>query len=292
MIYIYLDGRLGNLLFEIAVAASLAKKMGVPFKGITCHSLSFSGTVEEHIKPYRQSVLRNIDFQNYLPEKVPVYSQPSLGYTPLPLQKEILLKGGFQSEKYFDKELVQDLFKIDPETELYIWSKYEQILTRHPVCINVRRGDYLLYEYKHPVCRMAYFKKAISFFDPDTVFLVISDDIGWCRKHFKGKNFYFIDDEPPVVDLYLQTMCSHNIISNSTFSWWGAWLNLNPGKKVIYPSPWFGPYYQKKLNTKDLCPEEWIAVPISGVVPLYYHAGYAYLKKIIRRIRKMCLLRK
>lgn len=289
MIYSYLDGRLGNILFEIAAGASLAKQQGQTFKAITCHPLSFTGTVAEYVKPFQQSILRKVYFQNYMPDKVEVYDESCYEYKPLPAKSNLILKGGYQSDKYFDKDLVRTLFEIDPKTESYIRNKYNDILAKKPVCINVRRGDYLLYEYKHPVCRMAFFKKAMSLFPPDTTFMIISDGIEWCKKHFKGKQFYFVDDEPPLVDLYLQSMCSHNIISNSTFSWWGAWLNPNPEKEVVYPSPWFMPYY-KDLNTKDLCPEDWIAVPISGKLPLYCHAGYAYLKRILRRIGRICRL--
>lgn len=289
MIYSYLDGQLGNIMFEIAAGASLAKQHGFTFKAITCHQISYSVTATEYVKPYQKSILRKIDFQDYIPENVEVYNESHFEYDPLPIKPNLILKGGFQSNKYFDKDLVRTLFEIDSETELYIRNRYNDILAKKPVSIHVRRGDYLLLEFKHPVCRKAFFKKAMSLFPQDTTFMVFSNGIEWCKKHFVGKQFYFVENEPPLVDLYLQSMCSHNIISNSTFSWWGAWLNTNPEKKVVYPSPWFMPYY-KDLNTKDLCPEDWIAVPISGKLPLYCHAGYAYLKRILRRIGRICRL--
>lgn len=290
MIYSYLDGQLGNILFEIAAGASLAKRAGVPFKAISCHPFFINESIDEYVKPFRQSILRKIDFQIELPEGTEIYEQPYFTYSILPLKKDLLLKGGFQSEKYFDKETVRSLFEIDPETEFYIREKYHDVLAKNPVCIHVRRGDYLLLEYKHPVCRMNYFKKAISCFAPDSSFLVISNDIKWCKKHFKGDRFYFSENESPVVDLYLQTMCSHHIISNSSYSWWGAWLNPNPEKKVIYPAPWFGLSYAESLDTKDLCPEDWVAIPISGKMALHYHAGGAHIKKVIRRILRILMV--
>ena len=287
MIYSYLDGQLGNILFEIAAGASLAKRVGVPFKAISCHPFFINESIDEYVKPFRQSILRKVDFQIELPEGTEVYDQPDFTYSALPLKKDLLLKGNFQSEKFFDKETVRSLFEIDPETESYIRKKYHDILAKSPVCIHVRRGDYLLLEYKFPVCRMNYFKKAISCFDPASTFLVFSNDMEWCKKHFKGERFYFSENESPVVDLYLQTMCSHHIISNSSYSWWGAWLNPNPEKKVIFPAPWFCPYYRKLLNTKDLCPEDWKAIPVSGTIALYFHAGGAFIKKMIWKIRRI-----
>lgn len=283
MIYAYLDGRLGNILFIIAAGASLAKWENVPFRAIADQTW---GT-DKYVKSLDKTILRKFDMQEQFPENVIVYNQPDFRYAPLPAEKEIVLKGGFQSEKYFDKDLVRSLFEIDQETNSYINDKFGHILSKNPVGIHVRHGDYYLYEYKHTVCRMGYFKRAMSYFDKDRFYLVMSDDIAWCKKHFKGDNFYFSENEPQIVDFYLQSKCSHHIISNSSYSWWGAWLNPDPDKKVIYPSPWFGPFYKKRLNTTDLCPDEWIAVPISGIIPLYYHAGYAYLKKIIRKIRRI-----
>lgn len=274
MIYTYLNGRLGNCLFEIAAGISLAKKLRVSHKALICDN-SFSS----ELKSYQKSILYQIDFQDVYPENVMVYNETGFLYEKLPLQDNLILKGYFQSEKYFDKKLVYDLFKIDSNTEKYIRDNYGFIFQRKTVAINVRRGDYLKLEYKHPVCRMSYFNKAISCFDKTIFFLIISDDIEWCKRHFKGDNFYFVENEPPLVDLYLQSMCTHNIISNSTFSWWGAWLNPNPDKKVIYPDPWFGFWVKNKkdFDTSDLCPKNWVPVPL-GKLDYYFYGGYCYIK--------------
>lgn len=281
MIYSYLDSRLGNLMFEIAAGASLAKCVGTPFKAVADNKW---GTLD-YIKPFRKTIFRKVDFQENFPENVETYSQPTFTYSPLPLQNNLILNGGFQSEKYFDRDLARSLFEIDEETEAYIKNKYSSILFRKPVGIHVRRGDYLFYEHKHPVYRMSYFNKAISRFAPGTSFLVIGDDIGWCKKHFKGEQFSFSENESPLVDLYLLTMCSHNIISNSTFAWWGAWLNPNPEKKVVYPLPWFGPSF--RVSTDDLCPEDWIAISVSEKATWYY-IRYSHVRRAIRKIRRIC----
>lgn len=280
MIYTYLQGRLGNCLFEIAAGASLAKRMNVPFKALTCSSIGML----EYVKPFRQSILRNIDFSDIYPKNQKIYQEPDFAYKPLPEEKDLLLKGCFQSEKYFDEELVRELFCIDIETASYLHNKYSHVLVRNPVSIQVRRGDYLNIQFKHPICQMSYYKKAMSNFPPDTVFLVMSDDIDWCRKHFRGTNFFFSDAESPVIDLYLQSFCKHNIISNSTFGWWGAWLNSDREKKVIYPTPWFVGPEGSKMNINDLCPVAWIKEPVAGTISLFLRTYFYWIVNKIRGI--------
>jgi hypothetical protein len=89
----------------------------------------------------------------------------------------------------------------------------------------------------------------------DKEYLVFSDDMEWCKSFFKGK-FDFINDED-YNELYLMSLCRDNIIGNSTFSWWGAYLNENLFKTVIAPKTWFGPGYSH-WDTSDLIPENWI----------------------------------
>lgn len=286
MIYSSLAGRIGNCLFEIAAGASLAKKMDVPYKALTCNYLEGDGggcSLSDYLKSFQNSILRKINLSDNYPLNVPEYNEPDFLYNPLPLQEHLILKGHFQSEKYFDKELVRYLFEIDKETEAYIHTKYGHILRLNPVAIHVRRGDYLKFEYMHPVCRMSYFRKAIACFEPGTTFLVISNDIPWCKKNFQGDSFYFAEGESAIVDLYLQSKCAHNIISNSSFSWWGAWLNPNPEKKVIYPDPWFGfvVKIKKVFDTSDLCPDDWIPIPLPKM-PYYFYGVLSFLRMKIR----------
>lgn len=198
MIYSYLDGRLGNILFLVAAGASHAQKMGVPFKALTTMPYLTDGvSMTEYVKLFQDTILRKVDFIDKSPENTEIYKDSEYYYSSLPQQTNLILRGGFQSEKYFNRELVLSLFEIDPGTKAYIQNKYKDILAKNPVCINVRRGDYLELEYKHPVCRMSFFNRAMSFYPSNSLFLVISDDIEWCKKHFKGGHFFFIDDEPP-----------------------------------------------------------------------------------------------
>ena len=103
-----------------------------------------------------------------------------------------------------------------------------------------------------------YFQKAISLFSQDALFVVFSNDINWCKTNLQGlaKNLIFIENEPYYHDFYLMSLCKHQIISNSSFSWWAAYLNRNPDKIVIAPINWFTK--ASGFHSKDLFPDEWI----------------------------------
>jgi hypothetical protein len=87
-------------------------------------------------------------------------------------------------------------------------------------------------------------------------FIFISDDMGWVMSNFRGDNIFYSNLNSEVGDMILQTMCDNNIIANSSFSWWGAYLNKTPNKVVIAPSQWFGPSGHKDIQ--DVIPENWI----------------------------------
>jgi hypothetical protein len=108
------------------------------------------------------------------------------------------------------------------------------------VSIHVRRSDYL----QHPNlinCSLQYYFSAIEHIrqlQSNVHFFVFSDDMDWCRKHFTGTDFTFVEGNSNYVDLVLMSTCAHQIIANSTFSWWAAWLNTNPGKEIVAPGRW------------------------------------------------------
>jgi hypothetical protein len=136
--------------------------------------------------------------------------------------------------------------------------KYGDVLSLNTCSIHVRRGDYIGLQNFHPVQPVSYYEEAVKIVGDDKHFLIFSDDINWCKENFTFlKNKTFVLNNLDYEDLYLMSMCKNNIISNSTFSWWGAWLNRNENKQVIIPSKWFGISYSH-LNTNDLYCEGWI----------------------------------
>lgn len=132
------------------------------------------------------------------------------------------------------------------------------------VSIHVRRGNYLFLDAYIGICELDYYKSAINYIrskKKDVVFYVFSNDINWCKENlitsFKSSNFRLIDwnmGNDNYVDMQLMSMCKHNIIAHSTFSWWSAWLNNNPYKIVIAPKKW--------VNNSILTPNlsDWVAI--------------------------------
>ena len=118
---------------------------------------------------------------------------------------------------------------------------------------------------------------------------LFSNDVEWCLNNLNLKNCTVVSHNTGTNsfwDMYLMSSCKHNIIANSSFSWWGAWLNMNPDKKVFYPSPWFGPHYSH-YDTSDLCPNSWI--PLPNRTPLRYQLKSIWIRlamKVRHRLEK------
>lgn len=153
--------------------------------------------------------------------------------------------GYWQTEKYFlnIRNRILDCFHFDI-CEQKLEKLGRQIKDKY-VSVHIRRGDFLSVDI-HNVCSLEYYQKAIEHMSklfPESKFIFFSDDIDWVEKNFKGENMVickkdFFDSYQDWYDMYLMTLCKGNIISNSTFSWWGAWLNKNPEKVVIAPRVW------------------------------------------------------
>lgn len=263
MIYVELNGRIGNHLFLIATAATLAKNNNSEF-AVVCHERYLLAepdncTIYEYIQQFKNNIFKNIEVLNKSPEECVFFVQESAQFKPIPYKNNIYLRGTFQSEKYFDKELTKNIFMIPSDLKITLQQRYGHVISMGVTSINVRRGDYLKLPHEYNITSMRFFKKAITHIGKDTCFLIISDDIMWCKKHFKGPNIFFANNNSPLEDLYLQSLCKNNIISNSSFSWWGAWLNENPNKIVIAPKPWYS-YTLSHIHTDDLIPQEWVQI--------------------------------
>jgi hypothetical protein len=251
-----LMGGLGNYLFQIASVYSLA----LDNNDEAVFNINDSVTGHQPIKNYTNNILSKINFVDYsLSLKNDCY-EPFFHYQKIPYKANQKLHGYFQSEKYFihNRQQILDLYDIDEESKKEIDKKYGEILVGNTCSLHVRRGDYLKYPNHHPTCTLEYYSNSIKEFSKDTKFLIFSDDINWCKKVFTSENFIFIEGNKDYIDLWLMSLCKNNIIANSSFSWWGAWLNQNPNKKVITPTNWFGSSIPH--NTKDLIPISWIKI--------------------------------
>lgn len=168
------------------------------------------------------------------------------------------LDGYWQSEKYFSN--ISDLIKRELRPSDDIISKIKSIknLDSKSISLHIRRTDYVTSNGYHPLQSIDYYQNAIDIIGEYDYIFIFSDDIKWCKENFSFKNMIFIEGFDDVEDLWIMSMCKNNIIANSSFSWWGAWLNDNKNKKVIAPKKWFGD--NVNLNTSDIIPETWITI--------------------------------
>lgn len=184
----------------------------------------------------------------------------SLAYKPEVFDfKRGLIDGYWQSEKYFlpVADVIRKEFTF-PEASDRNKALAQELSETLSVSIHVRRGDYLG---GFPVMDETYYNPAMAYFTEkygEVRFYVFSNDIPWCRDHLKAERITFVDwntgkDSP--FDMWLMTQCKHNIVANSSFSWWGAWLNQNEGKEVIAPRIWF---YDEE--TPDVYCKNWIVI--------------------------------
>jgi hypothetical protein len=189
-------------------------------------------------------------------------------------RKNIYLDGYWQSEKYFYQinEKIRDEITLKEDLLAEINNSpglrdvLIQIARTNSVAVHFRRGDYIrdpLLKKHYAECLPEYYNQAITLINTRTSlprYFLFSDEPDWLKTtvYFREQGT-IIENNPAFIDLYLMSICKHNIIANSSFSWWGAWLNNNPQKIVIAPQKWFADEEVNK-QTKDLIPDKWIRI--------------------------------
>lgn len=178
---------------------------------------------------------------------------------------DFYIEGYFQTDKYIreSESDIRDLFRFKTE----LTDEEEALLENNCVSIHIRGGDYLTNEKDRNlfgnICTSNYYKKAIEYMKEnvkDPNFLIFTNDIDYSKKILDSEQFTIIDwnkGENSFRDMYLMSLCKHNIIANSSFSWWGAWLNTSNLKIVISPNKWFN---NTGINQQDIIPDNWIKV--------------------------------
>ena len=285
MIIVKIIGGLGNQMFQYAYAKALENKgLEVKIDISAFETYKLHGgyqldkytidldvtTKDENDKFYSNSnVLKilkkfGIDFSKKIIEKNLLFDNDLLS-----VKYDSYIEGYFQCEDYFSSmrdELIKD-FTIKNELSQYSKKIENQILNKDvSASLHIRRGDYISDEKSnniHGACSLDYYNKAIELMNSKFAsisFYIFSDDINWAKKNLDINNAIYIDSEEkriPHEDIYLMSLCSHNIIANSSFSWWGAWLNQNDNKFVIAPVRWFADNKLEKQSKNIVC-RSWV----------------------------------
>lgn len=264
-------GRLGNQLFIVAATTSLAldNDATAVFPDFV---KDFDPELEENknyavgnLKSNYMHILSKLDTSNYDNKIEYIYHALSFSYSPIPYHPNMLLEGWFQSEKYFahHKNEILKLFAPSDEIMKYLGERYQDII-ESPKTVSIHLRCYTKedpnLDILFPTYGGGYVKKAVQYFEPDCRFIVFSDQIEWAKGELAGipGNFQFVENEEYYHDFYLMSLCKHNIICNSTFSWWAAYMNQSPEKIVVAPRKWFKAEYN--FYAIDLIPNEWITI--------------------------------
>ncbi|OGY39762.1 MAG: hypothetical protein A2391_03490 [Candidatus Brennerbacteria bacterium RIFOXYB1_FULL_41_13] len=189
------------------------------------------------------------------------------------LSDDVYLDGYWQSEKYFSdfEETIKNDFNLRYPLSREAAGVHEIIIHAPVSCaIHIRRGDYVVnpgINFYHGACSLRYYRDAVDYIkkyslSTEVSFFVFSDDINWVKKNFIIEKGIFIEFEnrdgfKDQEEMILMSRCQHQIIANSTFSWWGAWLNKNKQKIILAPDKWFN---NVLIDTKDLLPDSWIKI--------------------------------
>ncbi len=181
---------------------------------------------------------------------------------------DVYLHGYWQSEKYFNKysDVIRKDFVFKETLSTANQSFSNQIIQTNAISLHVRRGDYVTSSSAnkmHGVCSLEYYQQAVNEIlnrVTDPFFYIFSDDPTWVKQNLRLRAEHtYIDhnrDDESYNDMRLMSICKHHIIANSSFSWWGAWLNSRKDKIVIAPKRWFN----KPIDTQDLIPADWMLI--------------------------------
>lgn len=239
-------GRLGNQMFQYAALKGIARNRNFNF------SIPYSLNLNEW---YDHQLL---DFFNLDKDLTILYepiNQNNVFYEKrYEFDNELFetvsddtdLFGYFQSYKYFNhiKDEIYEDFKIKKEVF--------DIKIKNYTCLHIRRGDYVHQPESHPLCSLEYYKNAMEV--TGGPFVIVSDDIEWCKQNIVAEEYFSFSN---IQDLNIMINAKNNVIANSSFSWWGAWLNQNTEKVVVAPRQWFGSSLSHQ-SIEDLIPDEWI----------------------------------
>ena len=289
MIVMRLKGGLGNQMFQYALGRRLSLEHHTEL------ALETSSFKTDHLRVYRLDSLqikgsasdklpffpttgpkRRLNsllqfFRGLVGRPFEIFKEKSFSFDPSVLQcsDNAFFDGFWQSEKYFATIRENLLAELVPVTPLSgeLTHIAHNIQSCAAVSIHVRRGDYVsdpTTTAYHGVCSKEWYEKAAEYMKahvPNLQFFVFSDDFEWAKDNLSfNAPTTFVKPSPDGMechDLYVMSLCKHNVIANSSFSWWGAWLNQNPNKIVVAPRKWFvaGPQ-----TTNDLIPESWIRI--------------------------------
>lgn len=275
------NGGLGNQMFQYAFARGIENKTGLKaFFDMSFFKKRYSrpfelgvfGISQNEISSFADKLKISIiwKFRRKLEGKkflgMTLISEDDFGYVDYKIESETYIEGFFQSEKFFSEGIQKEFTFKNPLTGKNKETA-DLIQNSNSISLHVRRGDYVnkkRYQNMFATCSLDYYKRAVEIItkgQTDFKLFIFSDDKEWVKENLKlpFETVYvdFNSGKDSYKDMQLMSLCKHNVIANSSFSWWGAYLNANPEKIVIAPQKWFN---DENINQKDIIPEKWIRI--------------------------------
>lgn len=291
MVTVLLSGGLGNQMFQYAAAKALATRLDTPlvFDLYTLEKKTLAtkrhfelgifdikaekrntirGKILNKIFPFAQRHRKFFSLFGFFTDTAAILYQPSFES----LKGNITMLGNFQNEQYFRyiKDIIRKDFSLKEPLTGRNADLTKKLNTTNSVSIHIRRGDYITNKgaaSNFVTCEKGYYDAAIDYIlkrIPNPEFFIFSEDFEWVKENLNFGNHpvTFIDwnkEQDSYIDMQLMSLCKHNIIANSSFSWWGAWLNTNTSKIVVAPSKWFQDETKNAL-LDQFYPEGWIKI--------------------------------
>ena len=285
MIISKIIGGLGNQLFQYAAGRTLSVLNNTSLKldvsefdeyklrnfGLQSFNCKAEFATEDEIINLRPAHNFEKAFQYLSPLKKRTYFREKYFHFDgkiLKMGADVYLNGYFQSQKYFlpAEKIIREELSLKNEVTRNVESFSNILKSQNSVSVHFRRADFesdpVSMEY-HGILSKEYYLNAVTLIASklsNPAFYIFSDDINWAKEKLKNHGATFVSGDISknhFEDLYLMSQCQHNIIANSSFSWWGAWLNDNPEKIVIAPGKWFN---KGPKDTQDLIPEGWMRI--------------------------------
>ena len=262
----YVRGRLGNQLFQIAAALSVAIDNNAEAIFPDYQKQRDSG-----IPVNRKLVFPRIN-KSKPNDKIHFFFKEHHNhkFKPIPFHPNMQITGYFQSEKYFahNKEEVISYFLPSEQINNYLEKNYHDILSHeNSVAVHFRsyKDEDRSLSKMFVTLGINYIEEAAKEYDDDALFIIFSDNLTIARENLKGfsRPHIFLHEKNYIYSFYLMSKLKHQIIANSTFSWWAAYLNPNPDKIIAAPHPWFHPKHF--LTSEHIVPKSWIKIPVTSM---------------------------
>lgn len=272
-------GRLGNQLFQYAFLRTSAARLGTRFYCPQWDGDAIFDLCDGHMRSASSSGIKKY----FDPDP-----QAGFATAALAISDNTEIQGFFQSEKYYsDREEVRNWYTFKSEVKMPVDKLYSREYLRDVVSLSLRiDSDYANTREYFPLASISYYQEALGKLEGEAPLLIFADRPDLAKEFFEPlgrRDMRFVNDLGAAEQLYLMTQCRANVIINSTFAWWGAWLNRRPDKTIVAPMEWCRPGVPNAIS--DILCDDWVKV--RSTIPLWDHFQLWRLRHPLATLRRV-----